>query len=315
MAVEQHVDNRVGSVAVAEAGALAVIRGVHDYAEHTLRASSEGLGWQHLFMLDFHEPPFSAAFPGAKDHLLLFLRRGSVRVTTTVAGARRETTFYAGQLNLVPARAEVAVTTGDEVDCLHLYVSAGIVAEVAGELRGTADVELVPRLGLQDQLLGGLVQACATEMHVPTKRSSAYVEHLSWALAAQLVQTCSDRVPAPHAAFDGHIPLNKLRAVEEFVLTHLENDIGVADMARVAGYGPVRFGRLFRKAVGVPPYRYIQERRVEAVRNALYSPARLADIATATGFCNQEHMTRVFREFHGITPGRYRRINTGRDID
>ena len=109
-------------------------------------------------------------------------------------------------------------------------------------------------------------------------------------------------------------PINeiRLRALDDYVRAHLSHDIGVTDMARAAGYSPVHFARLFRKAVGVPPYRYLQERRVEAVRNALYSPARLADIAIATGFCNQEHMTRVFREFHGITPGRYRRLQTGR---
>lgn len=307
MTAIRHAD----AVAVAEPVALAEIRGIHDRAAHTLRASSEGLDWRHLFMLDFHEPPFSAAFPPARDHLLLFLRRGKVRVCGNIAGARRETTFYAGQLNLVPAHAEVAVTTEDEVDCLHLYVSAAIVARVSGELRGGADGALLPRFGLQDPLLAALVQSCAAEMHAPTAASAAYVEHLSWTLAAQLVRTCSDRPPPPDPALDGGIPPNRLRAVEDYVRAHLAHDIGVADLARIAGYGAVRFGRLFRKQMGMPPYRYIQQRRVEAVRCALRSPARLADIAAATGFCNQEHMTRVFRAFHGTTPGRYRRLHAG----
>jgi len=310
MAMHQ-ADSGARPPAIVQPVALAEIYGIHDRAEHILRASSEGLGWRHLFMLDFHEPPFTADFPPANDHLLLFLRRGKVRVNGNIAGARRETTFYAGQLNLVPAHAEVAVTTEDEVDCFHLYVSAALVAQVFGELRGAEDRGLLPRYGLQDPLLGTLVQACATEMHAPTAQSSAYIEHLSWALAAQLVRTCSDRPPPSSPAPDGQIPPHRLRAVEDYVRAHLAHDISVADMARVAGFPPVRFGRLFRKQVGVPPYRYIQERRIEAVRSALRSPARLADIAAATGFCNQEHMTRVFREFHGITPGRYRKIKGG----
>lgn len=290
---------------------LPEIHGIHERAAHRLRASSEGLDWHHLVMLDFHEPPFSATFPPARDHLLLYLRRGTVRISSRVGGVRRDTTFYPGQLNLVPANAEVVVTTEDDLDCLHLYVSADMVADVFQELRCAAGDRLVPKFALQDQLLAGLVQACATEMTAPTALSSAYVEHLSWAIAAQLVRTCSSQAPPPAPELQGQIPTAKLSAVDEYIRAHLAHDIGVTDMAKAAGYSPVHFARLFRKSVGMPPYRYLQERRVEAVRSALYSPARLADIAAATGFCNQEHMTRVFREFHGITPGRYRRLRTG----
>jgi AraC family transcriptional regulator len=298
------------SVAAAEPGVLAGIRGIHDGAAHTLRASSEGLDWRHLFMLDFREPAFSAAFPPAKDHLLLYLRRGKVRVSGAIAGARRDTTFHAGQLNLVPANADVAVTTSDEADCVHLYISAAIVAQVFDEMRN-ADGELLPQFGLQDPLLAALVEACAAEMQTPGTRSPAYVDHLSWALAAQLVQTCSDR-QLPRAAVEGRISPAKLKAIEDYVLAHLAYDIGVADLAKVAGYSPVHFSRLFRRETGVPPYRYVQQLRAAAVRDALSTPARLADIAVATGFCNQEHMTRVFQGIHGITPGRYRKLHAGR---
>ena len=285
------------------------IHGIHQRAAHRLRASSEDLNWRHLVMLDFHEPPFSATFPPAEDHLLLYLRRGTVRINSQVAGARRDTAVYPGQINLVPASAEVVVTTQDDLDCLHLYVSTQMVDDLFGEFG--RDARLLPQFGLRDPLLAGLVQACASEMSAPSPHSGAYVEHLAWAIGAQLVQSCSSHAPQPGAELHGQLPPDRLRIIEDYVRAHLAYDIGVTDMARAAGYSPVRFARLFRKSVGMPPYRYLQERRIEAVRNALHSSARLADIAAETGFCNQEHMTRVFRSFHGITPGRYRRLQVG----
>ena len=296
-------------------GALASlpeIRDIHERAAHRLRLSSEDLSWRHLVMLDFHEPPFSATFPPARDHLLLYLRRGTVRIRSRIGTFRQDTIFYPGQLNLVPADTEVAVTTQDDLDCLHLYVSSKMVTEVFQEFGCAATARLAPKFALQDQLLAGLIQACSSEMSSPSAHSAPYVDHLAWAIAAQLVQTCSDEARPATIASEGHIPTDKLRVVEEYVRSHLAYDIGVTDMAHAAGYSTIHFARLFRKTVGVPPYRYLQEQRIEAVRGALYSGARLADIAATTGFCNQEHMTRVFRDFHGITPGRYRRLQSGK---
>ena len=292
------------------------IHGIHQRAAHLLRASSEALGWRNLLMLDFHEPPFSATFPPAADHLLLYLRRGTVRLSSRIAGTRSTTTFYPGQLNLVPANADVVVSTEDDFDCLHLYVKSDMVDAVFQEFDRPSDDRLIPRFALRDALLGSLVQACAAEMDAPSMCSAAYTDHLAWALAAQLVQTCSSGAPSLQPQ-----PLNtplgagKLRIVDDYVRSHLAYDIGVSDLAKAVGYSAVQFTRLFKRATGIAPYRFIQERRIETVRFALTSAATLAEIAAATGFCNQEHMTRVFRAFHGITPGRYRRMQAVRTAD
>jgi AraC family transcriptional regulator len=34
--------------------------------------------------------------------------------------------------------------------------------------------------------------------------------------------------------------------------------------------------------------------------------ASIADVALQCGFSHQEHLTRMFRRFTGVTPGRYR---------
>ncbi|CAM5537911.1 AraC family transcriptional regulator OS=Streptomyces fumanus OX=67302 GN=GCM10018772_29740 PE=4 SV=1 [Streptomyces fumanus] len=47
-------------------------------------------------------------------------------------------------------------------------------------------------------------------------------------------------------------------------------------------------------------------RRVERARQLLLAGRAPADVATATGFYDQAHLTRHFKRLVGVTPGRYR---------
>src|SRR3546814_32967 len=185
-----------------------------------------------------------------------------------------------------------------------------MIDDVLEEYRCDHDLILEPQLVMHDQLLAGLVQACAAAMRETEMPAQAYVDHLSWALAAHLVRICCKKQVSQNS-ISGQIPAERLRAIDDYIDAHLAFDIGVRDLAKAAGYSPIYFSRLFRETMGIPPYQYLLEKRVEAVRNALFSSAQLADIALATGFCNQEHMTRAFRKHHKITPGRYRREQAG----
>ena len=81
----------------------------------------------------------------------------------------------------------------------------------------------------------------------------------------------------------------------------------VADIQRAAGYSPRHFNVLFRAAVGLTPKHYHRVKRFTAVLRGLAQGniESLADLAASTGYSDQAHMTREFREFAGITPTQY----------
>jgi len=81
----------------------------------------------------------------------------------------------------------------------------------------------------------------------------------------------------------------------------------VTDIRRAAGYSPRHFIALFRAAVGLTPKHYYRIQRFNDVvrRLAAGSGAPLADIALASGYSDQAHLTREFREFTGVTPTQY----------
>jgi AraC-like DNA-binding protein len=62
---------------------------------------------------------------------------------------------------------------------------------------------------------------------------------------------------------------------------------------------------VFRAATGLSPNQYQTYARLTRARSMLREGDSIADVAAATGFVDQSHLTRLFRKNVGITPGRY----------
>ena len=67
--------------------------------------------------------------------------------------------------------------------------------------------------------------------------------------------------------------------------------------------------RVFRNAVGMPPYTYLNQIRVEKAKRLLRQGMSIADAAITVGMSDQSHLTRHFKKIVGITPGRYRNMS------
>lgn len=61
---------------------------------------------------------------------------------------------------------------------------------------------------------------------------------------------------------------------------------------------------------GVPPWTYVRGRRVDRARTLLDRGMPPPEVAYRTGFADQAHLTRVFKEATGKTPGEHRRERT-----
>jgi len=93
-----------------------------------------------------------------------------------------------------------------------------------------------------------------------------------------------------------------------YMRAHLDQRIGLPEMAAAACMSRFHFARLFRRTTGCSPMEYLQGLRLGTAARML-SEGRFAmgDIALATGFCDQSHFCRVFRRRTGMTPRQYAR--------
>ncbi|MBB6368437.1 AraC-like DNA-binding protein [Xanthomonas sacchari] len=76
-------------------------------------------------------------------------------------------------------------------------------------------------------------------------------------------------------------------------------------LAREAGLSRYQFLRSFARATGLTPHAYLMQRRIHRARRLIGRGMRLADVAAASGFSDQSHMTRLFVRSFGMAPGTY----------
>lgn len=102
----------------------------------------------------------------------------------------------------------------------------------------------------------------------------------------------------------------ELRAVETckaYLAEHLDCNVSLLDLARLARIDRFLLVRSFTNIVGMPPHAWHMQLRLQRCLEFLSRGDAVADVAAATGFADQAHLTRSFKRMTGITPGRYRK--------
>jgi AraC-like DNA-binding protein/DNA-binding MarR family transcriptional regulator len=102
----------------------------------------------------------------------------------------------------------------------------------------------------------------------------------------------------------------QLRRATEYMTEHLAGPVLLKDLAGQTGLSPSRFGRAFKLSMGISPHRWQMNLRVLEAQEMLRDGKRSqAEIALATGFAEQSHFSRVFKEVVGVPPGVWQRTN------
>ncbi|MGH8000244.1 MAG: helix-turn-helix domain-containing protein, partial [Brasilonema sp.] len=76
------------------------------------------------------------------------------------------------------------------------------------------------------------------------------------------------------------------------------------------------FCQLFKQSLGITPYQYVLQLRVERAKQLLKNQKiTICDVALACGFANQSHFTKHFRKLTGMTPKAYWKHSSVQSIE
>ena len=95
----------------------------------------------------------------------------------------------------------------------------------------------------------------------------------------------------------------RIEKVIDYIEENLRYEINLADCARVSGYSPYHFLRIFRDAVGLTPADYIRKRRISEIsKEILRGNQNISLIAFRYGFNSKENFVRAFKMEKHILP-------------
>ena len=175
-----------------------------------------------------------------------------------------------------------------------LYLEPGVLGE---DLIGaTVDRPEIPDPGLRT-VVGALHDALACP-------DDALEAEIRLGLLAERIRASYGDAPgsgASNAETRGRLA-ERLRA---WLDERLFDSVTLAAAARDLETSPTRLARAFTGAFGLAPHAYITGRRVHAARDRIVDGMPLAQVAAETGFSDQAHLSRRFRQVLGATPGQF----------
>jgi AraC family transcriptional regulator len=204
-------------------------------------------------------------------------------------------------LQIMPAAASPRAYFPEPIELLHLNFPHDRLADIASVAPGV--LELNDPLAKFDPDIANTCHQLARELNADCTMSQLHFDALTTSIGVQLIRRWSNH-GTKAAPFRGGLPPARLRRVEEFLMTHLADDVGLDALAAIADLSPKHFARAFRQSTGMPPHRWLIEQRIDRAKALLRKgDASLAEIALACGFADQSHFTVTFRKMVGATPG------------
>lgn len=249
-------------------------------------------------------PMASGRNPSSPD--MLMITRGSGEPATGRIGG--------SPYSVAPSNAVRATFTPHGSDSYVVYTPTSTTFGINfpdGFLRNLAaetlqSRELIPMLFQSNKQLAQLAHSLESEIESPGFASSMLIEGISRSIMIAVMRFDPQAVLAQADRI--HLPSWKLNRVLDYVDANLASDIRLADLASVAGLSIFHFARVFKLAVGLSPYEFVHNRRLERSRVMLTDDSlEIAQLALACGFSSQSHFTAAFTKAVGVSPGKYRR--------
>lgn len=97
-----------------------------------------------------------------------------------------------------------------------------------------------------------------------------------------------------------------MKRVRDYIDANYDSDFGLEQLSAVAGVSRFHLIRAFKKATGLSPLAFRNQRRIEEARRMLRGQQTITQIALALGYADHAHMTRHFQRIVGTSPSRYR---------
>ena len=87
--------------------------------------------------------------------------------------------------------------------------------------------------------------------------------------------------------------------------------ISLDELADISNYSKWQVTRDFRALFGTTPFRYVMFKRLQKAKVLIEQGVPLAQVAVNSGFADQSHLTRQFKQGFGTTPNTWKQLHRG----
>ena len=284
-----------------------------------LKSSSREKPWDGFHFMHTNPPSIctNSSRPSTSDHTLFFNEVGEVEKGRYCINSShwrkfewRSKTFFIAQAfaNDRDLRWEVSDKNQSNLSVWYLNVAPKHLTKAALEAADKTPkiIELPHKLGVPDPLMYSLGLTIKQELEKNNPFGEVFIETAISFLAIHMLKeycTISFKIPDYQSTLDSQ----RLIRIKEYINGHLDRDITLDAMAKIACMSTYHFARIFKNTLGLPPYKYIMQQRIKKAEQLLSStdtPINL--IAIEVGY-SSSNFFQAFKKVTGYTPSAYRK--------
>ena len=171
------------------------------------------------------------------------------------------------------------------------------------------DLQFLNNYNVQDDVIKGMLDLFLIEASTGGRNGYAYLKNLLSLLSTHYIHNYSnyDDLEQQRAA-GSRFDQRQMARIDRYIEDHIGASISVDNLADMLGCSKFYFLREFKKLVGITPYQYLLNKRLELAQTRLAIPgSSIATVGMELGFNDQAHFTRAFKTQFGETPGQFQK--------
>jgi len=268
--------------------------------------SSRAVQWVGMALEVLHVSPGVVPDHEHATHAVHLITNGPVRAALIGDDGTQSGSLEPRRILLMPRGSQHRFLAEHPIATVSVALHPDLLSPALDKTAPGAAIELTPQWNLADSHVTSMVLALRADLEDGSPAGRLYGESLGTALAVYLARRYG-APPLQTRPMRAGLPTYRLRRVLDYIAAHLDQDLGLADLARTAGMSAHHFAVLFRQRMGTSPHRYVVEQRLEHAKRLLRDHTRsILEVALLSGFESQSHFGRVFRRVVGMTPSEYR---------
>jgi AraC family transcriptional regulator len=252
---------------------------------------------------------FNGYAPAMAGHLIATYYGDPQACTWTLGGRRYAEQLRPGTVTITPEGHDGQWTLKGPVAVSHVYLTHERVMNSAGLLSDGGRIDLMNRLGFEDPVSARILEVLSDADVLTDPGARLLVDGAVDLLCLQLLRRHNRAAALPIVpGARGGLAAWQVRRVTDYMLQHLDQPIGLEDLAAQARLSRYHFCTAFRITTGRTPHAWLTEQRMARARSLLSDPdLTVSQVALAVGYATQSAFAASFRKVVGLTPTQFRR--------
>ena len=262
------------------------------YYFHTPTETAKSLFLYPVVLGEFeYLPGYSLSRNRYDSFLFLFVEDGSMEILLD----RDEYLAWQGDVVFLNCYQPHAYRTSTGCKALWVHFDGTLAAGYYEHLtREQGNLLSVPDPGAVRSRLAALLRDFETHTGQNEARLSLILNNL-------LLELCSLKPRQETSMQEG------IQKVVTYITQHFRNEITLEELAKLAGFSPYHFTRVFKKETGATPHQFLLSTRIAAAKyNLSHTGMTIREIANACGFEDESAFCSQFKKRVGCTPGTFR---------